>query len=234
MGFDLRHTLPLIHLFNDPGDGFAQGRAEHSATGLADGRQAYMSPLLRTVVPQLAHQGAVRQEHEIPMPGLARATPELTRAHAQMLLPVPMEGLGAGPALARGLQDAMAFPRGALGDQDLAWCGIPLLFPQHRNPHRVRDAGNADTLGEVPLNLAVHGRLAPTQRPHLGLDPRTRLAVLTIDRDGAIKLQIPDVVALRAGDLVADLGVGEVTVEGEVAGDGLLNHPIDQLFASTG
>ena len=31
--------------------------------------------------------------------------------------------------------------------------------------------------------------------------------------------------------MVEDLGVGEVTVEGEIARNRLLNHPIDQLFA---
>src|SRR6266542_2906724 len=135
MGLDSRQTLPLLGLLNHPGDRFAQGLAEHGATGLADGRQAYVSPLLRTVVPQLGHQGAVRQEYEIHMPGLALATPELTRAHAQMLLPVPMEGLCPCPALAIGLEDAMHFPIGASGDQDLAWFGIPLPSPEYHNPH---------------------------------------------------------------------------------------------------
>ena len=51
MGFDLGQTLPLCDLLDHPGDRFAQGLAEHGATGLADGRQAYMSPFLRTVMP---------------------------------------------------------------------------------------------------------------------------------------------------------------------------------------
>ncbi len=49
-----------------------------------------MSPFLRTVVLQLTHQGAGRQEHEVHMPGLARAAPPLTIAHAHMLRPVAM------------------------------------------------------------------------------------------------------------------------------------------------
>src|SRR5690349_7326285 len=114
MGLDCGQTLPLLNLLNHPGDRFAQGFAEHGPTGLADGRQARVSPLLRTVVPQLGHQCAVRQKYEIHMPGLALATPELTRAHAQMLLSVPMEGLGSCPALAIGLEDAMHFPRRAV------------------------------------------------------------------------------------------------------------------------
>src|ERR671932_846734 len=98
MGLDCGQTLPLLDLFDYPGDRFAQGLAEHRATGLADGRQAYVSPFLRTVLPQLSHQGAVRQEHEIHMPGLALAIPELTITHAQMLLAVPMKGLSSCPA----------------------------------------------------------------------------------------------------------------------------------------
>ena len=78
MRFDLGQTLPLLHLFDHPHDRFAQGLTKHRAAGLADGRQASLSPFLRTVLPQLAHQGAVRQEDEIHMPGLALATPELT------------------------------------------------------------------------------------------------------------------------------------------------------------
>src|SRR6266498_5138619 len=100
MGLDFGQTLPLLDLLDHPGDRFAQSLAKHRATGLADGRQACVSPFLRTVVPQLGHQGAVRQEYEIHVPGLALATPELTLTHTQVLLPVPMEGLGSCPAFA--------------------------------------------------------------------------------------------------------------------------------------
>src|SRR5215210_3228562 len=165
MRLDFGQTLPLLGLLQDPRDGFAQRLAKHGTTGLADGRQAHVSPFLRTVVPQLAHQGAVRQEHEIHMPRLALATPELTIAHAQMLLAVPMEGLGSCPALAIDLEDTMHFPIGAIGDQNLAWLGIALSFPQHDDPDGMCDAGNADTFGEVPLLLASHQCLAPAQWP---------------------------------------------------------------------
>src|SRR5947207_5154791 len=151
MCFDLGQTLPLLHLFDHPGDRFTQGLAKHCATGLADGRQACLSPFLRTVVLQLRHQSAVRQEYEIHVPCLALAFPELTITHTQMLLPVPMEGLCPCPAFAIGLEDTMHFPIGSITDHDLAWFGSSLLFPQHRNPYRVRDTGNADTFREIPL-----------------------------------------------------------------------------------
>src|SRR5689334_8212763 len=98
MGLDVGQTLSKLNLLNHPGDRFAQGLAEDRATGLADGRQACLSPFLRTVLLQLTHQSSVRQEDEIHVPGLALATPELTRAHAQVLLPVPVEGLCSCPA----------------------------------------------------------------------------------------------------------------------------------------
>ena len=129
MGFDFGQTLALLNLLDHPSDRFAQGLTQHGTTGLADGRQACLSPFLRTVVPQLGHQGAVRQEHEIHVPGLALAFPELTITHAQMLLAVPMEGLCSCPALAIALENAMHFPIGAIGDEYLAWFGISLLLP---------------------------------------------------------------------------------------------------------
>src|SRR6266496_5130032 len=230
MRFDLRHTLPLLHLFDDPGNRFPQGLAEHGATGLADGHQACLSPFLRTVVPQLGHQGAVRQEHEIHVPRLALATPELTLAHAQMLLPVPMEGLGSCPAFAIDFEDAMHFPIGPIGDQNLARFGIPLSSPEHHDPYCMLDAGNADTLGEIPLLLAVDRRFAPTQRSQFGLYPLTDFPILAIDGDGAIELQIADVIAAIAVDVVEDVGMGEVTVEGEIARNALLHNPIDQFL----
>jgi len=85
MCLDGGQTLPLLDLLHDPGDRLTERFSQHGATGLADGRQACVSPFLRTVVPQLAHQGAVRQEHEIHVPSLALAIPELTGAHAVLL-----------------------------------------------------------------------------------------------------------------------------------------------------
>jgi hypothetical protein len=234
MGLDCGQTLPVLDLLNYPGDRFAQRFAEHGTAGLADGRQASMSPLLRTVMLQLTHQSTVRQEYEIHVPCLALATPELTRAHTQMLLPVPMEGLSSCPAFAVGLQNAMHFPIGPVGDQDLGRFGIALPSPQHHDPYRMLDAWNTDTLGEVPLDLAIHGRFAPAERPQCGLGPVARLPILAIDCDGAIELQIPNVVAVLAGDVIEDLGVGEVTVEGEITRNSLINHPIDQFFAEDG
>src|ERR1044071_6550239 len=234
MGFDLRYTLPLLDLFDHPSDRFSQGLAEHGPTGLADGRQACLSPFLRTVMPQLSHQGAVRQEYEIHVPCLALATPELTITHTQMLLPVPMECLCSCPALAINFEDAMHFPIGPIGDQYLAWLGIALSFPQHHNPYRVLDIRNADTLGEIPLLLAIHGRFAPTQRSQFRLPPFTGFPIASIDVDSTIELQITDVIAAITVDMVENVGMGEVTIKGEIARNVVFHDPIDQFLTQDG
>src|SRR6476661_7197332 len=113
------HTEPFTCAFDGPFKRFGQGLAEHQPTGLADGRQAYVSPVLRTVVLQLTHQRGIRQDDQMHVPGLATAVPELTLTHAQMLLPVPMEGLSPCPAFAIGLENAVDFPIGPIGDQYL-------------------------------------------------------------------------------------------------------------------
>src|SRR6185436_15664221 len=97
----------FLGTLHDPFERFAQGFTQDLPTGLADGRQAHLSPLLRTVVSQLAHQSRVRQDDQMHVPCLAKAVPELTLAHPQMLLPVPMEGLCSCPALAIGLEHTM-------------------------------------------------------------------------------------------------------------------------------
>src|SRR5262249_17853700 len=113
----------------------------------------------------LAHQGAGGQEHEIHMPGLALAIPELTITHTQMLLPVPIKGLRDSPALAIGLQDAMDLPVGAIGNQDFDWVCIALLARQHHNPHGMVDSWDADTLGEVPVDFAIRSRFPSAEWP---------------------------------------------------------------------
>jgi hypothetical protein len=48
MGLMGGQTLPLLHRLDDPGNRLPQGFSHHNTTGLADGRQAHMSPFLRT------------------------------------------------------------------------------------------------------------------------------------------------------------------------------------------
>ncbi len=123
-----------------------------------------MSPFLRTVVLQLTHQGAGRQEHEVHMPGLALAAPPLTIAHAHMLRPVAMNGLRTGPASSIRLAHPMGFPADAIRDQDLAWLFSPLLLPEYHNPHRPADFWQTNGRGEIPLGLVAHRYLRACER----------------------------------------------------------------------
>ena len=61
---DFGQTHPLLSMLDGPSDRLAQYLTSDAATGLADGRQAYVSPFLRTILPQLRHQGPVRPEYE--------------------------------------------------------------------------------------------------------------------------------------------------------------------------
>ncbi len=65
----VRTLRKLSDLPDGPAQGCPQGFAQHRATGLADGRQPLESPLLRTVLPQLPHEQAVRQHDQVHVPG---------------------------------------------------------------------------------------------------------------------------------------------------------------------
>ena len=72
---------------------------------------------------QLTHEGGIRQDDEVHVPCLAHPVPELTLAHTQMLLPVPVKSLGSTPASLVDFQDAVRFPMRLVGDQNLARFG---------------------------------------------------------------------------------------------------------------
>ena len=158
------HTEPFTRAFDGPFQRFGQSLTQDQPAGLADGRQAHVSPVLRTVVLQLTHQSGVRQNDELHVPGLAHAVPELTLAHAQMLLPVPMEGLSSCPAFAIGLENTVHFPIGSIGDQNLARLVGAFRIPQHYDPHWMADFRQTDALGEVPLCASADRALLATSR----------------------------------------------------------------------
>ena len=98
-----------------------------------------MRPFHCTVVLHVTHQGGIRQDDQMHVPCLAIAVSELTRAHTQVLLPVPVEGLCPGPASLVALKDAMRFPVSPVGDQDFPWLRSIGRRPQDQDPHRVVD-----------------------------------------------------------------------------------------------
>src|SRR5436190_23381548 len=92
------------------------------------------------------------------------------------------------------------------------------------------DTRNANALAVIPLLLAINGRFTPTQRSQFTLYPVTGFPVVPIDRDGAVELQITDIISAIVVDVVEDVGIGEVTVEGEITRNVLLDDPINQFL----
>src|ERR1043165_4954567 len=87
------------------------------STGFADGRQRPPSPVLHTTPPQRAHQETVRCADEIDVAGLPLAAAHLTIPQPQLLLPIPMKGLGPCPAMPIYQDDTNHFPAQTVTDQ---------------------------------------------------------------------------------------------------------------------
>ena len=111
--------------------------------------------------------------------------------------------------------------------------------PQDHDPHLVLHVGDAQRRREIPLPSVAEPQLLAILRRDRGRqlagldDPALPLQL-------AVALQVADVApgppepVRLAVDVVEDLGVGEVAVQGEVAGDLPLAHPVDQLAAQGG
>ena len=140
-------------LLDDPGEGGAERLVQHRSAGFADGLQPTVSPILRTVLPQLTHEQAVRQHDQVHVPCLALAVAKLTVSHAKLLLTVPMIGLRACPAIPICAQNATHFPRRPVADQYLPWFGVSAMIPDDDDPQLVIHLGNVQGAGEVPLPL---------------------------------------------------------------------------------
>ena len=70
----------------------------------------------------------MRQEDHIHMAGLFKAIPELTMAHAHMLLAVPMKALRLTPATPIDPQNLCDLPDRPIGNQDLTGPDVPNEF----------------------------------------------------------------------------------------------------------
>ena len=143
---------PLDH----PGDCVTESLSKHRHTGLAYGRQAFLCPLTRTALPQLTHQHTVRQEDQIHVAGLATALPELTIAHAQMLLTVPMEALCAAPATTINFQYPRHFPMGAIADENFFSIFIFSFAPENDHANLMVSIWESNRFGEVVLPRTIN------------------------------------------------------------------------------
>src|SRR5262249_54114207 len=189
--------------------------------------------------PQLNHQETVRQHDEIHVPGLAPLATQLTVSQPKLLLAVPMEGLCACPTAPVDPHDPRHLPGDPVGYQDLARLGVVPVSPQDHDPHLVLHVGDLDRHREVPLPLVTDPQLLAI----LGWDRRGQFAGLfrlAPPDQLAVEFQITDVAPRTspmvhlALDVVEDLGVGEIAVEGKIARDLSLADPIDQLADQLG
>src|SRR5580765_6718754 len=101
------------------------------------------------------------------MPRLALAATQLTGAQAQMLLAVPLQGLGACPALPIATQHPGDFPMSVIGNQNLdRFFAVPLL-PEDHYSYRMGVLRQPDLLREVPLRTLPHGDFLPVAHRNL-------------------------------------------------------------------
>src|SRR5664279_588519 len=148
-------------MIDDPGDGRAQGFAEHRAAGFADGRQLCRGPFLRTVLPELADEQTVRQHDQVHVPCLALAAAKLTIAHSKLLLSVPMEGLRSCPAIPIHLQYPTHFPSHAIRHQYFAQFFVLFFIPNENQSYLVVHFWYVSRASKAPLLLlAAAQRLA--------------------------------------------------------------------------
>ena len=113
---------------------------------------------------------------------------------------------------------------------------VAAILPEDHDPYLVVHLGDLQRHGEIPLPLVADPH---SLRSSGGIDAASSLALidLPLPLQLAIELQIADVAprppepVLLAVDVVQNLRVGEVAVEGEDAGDFPLADPVDQFAA---
>ena len=104
----------------NPVDNTPQRLGFHRTTGFADGRQRPPSPVLRTTLLQRAHEETLRCTDERHVAGLPLAAAHLTVSQPQLLLAVPMKGLGPCPAVSIHQPHPYHFPPQTVTDQCFA------------------------------------------------------------------------------------------------------------------
>ena len=228
MGFDAFTIPAFVRTVNYPRDRVTQSFLQHRQAGLSDGRQTFQCPCTRTALPQLAHEDAVRQEDHVHVAGLAKAIPELTIAHAQMLLAVPMKALRPAPTTPIDPQNPCDLPESPIGDQYLTSLDILPGGPENDDPNRMIHVRDSDAFREIPLPVLADGQKFPV----LGGDlfcQNLGLENLSLKDDLTIEFQIADIGPFLGVDMIEIRRVGEIAVEGEIAGDRVMHDPIDQF-----
>ena len=228
MCFDSLTIPSLVQTVHHPRDRITQRFLEHRSAGLANGLEAFECPITHTTLPQLSHQHAVRQEDQIHMAGLAKAIPELTIAHAQMLLAVSMKALCPTPATPINSQDTCHVPHRSITDEHLPSFLLFFPAPQNHDPHRMSHLRNFDALREIPLSILADRYELAIFRTDEACQFR-RLHQPALKNNLAVEFRIADIRSAGSMYVIEVGGVGEIAVEGEIAGNVVCDGPVDQF-----
>ncbi len=160
------------------------------------------------------------------MAGLAKATPELTVTHTQMLLAVPMEALCASPATTINPQYSYNVPMGTITDENLFSFFIFLFTPEDQDANPMVHFRDTNASGEIVLPRAVeHNQLTVFGNNLTG--QLFRFQLLTLEEDLTIELQVSHISPIVSVDMIEIGRAGEVAVAGEIAGNPFLHYPVN-------
>ena len=135
-----------------------------------------------------------------------------------MLLPVSMEGLGACPPFAMDHQDSNDFPAEPVGDQNFSWLGVGGLLPENDDPYPMIEAVDPNRLGKIVLPPTIAFHWLAVGHGDQGSD-LTSFAGLAFELNLAIEFQIADIKALAGVKVIERFGVGEIRIDGKIAGN---------------
>ena len=163
--------------------------------------------------------------------GQALATAHLTIPKPQLLLAVPMKGLGARPAMAVHPQHAKHFPNDPIAHQSFTRLGRKTILPKQHDANRVAQRRKAHPFAEIPV-----ATLARTHRFLVSNLTRHLLQFLfpSVKDPFAVELQGAHIVTLLGMKMAQYLGVREIAVKGEIARHVPRQDIVNQVEAQRG
>src|SRR5215211_6369618 len=225
--------MVIGELVHNPVNQLSQEFAFDGPTGFADGRQHGPSPVLRTVLVERTHQKTVRCADEIHVAGLPLAIAHLAISKPQLLLPVPMKGLGACPAVPIYQHHANDLPHQSITHQRFARFRIAALLPKQDHPYWMFHLGNPHLFTEVPVPSVAHPYRFFGLPRNLASHRLEGLFLSVIDQL-PVELEVPHIRTLGALNVIEYLGTREIAVKREVPWDATGDGIVDQLDTQLG
>ena len=176
---------------------------------------------------ETSDEETVRYADEIHVAGLPLAGAHLTISQAQLLLAVPMEGLSLFNDADRPTSCGGPPKTRACSPAPCSTAVVPLL-PKHEDADGVIDVGNPHLFAKVPIPLGpyTNGFLCcPGDLPRHVL----QFLLPALIHHVPVQLQITDIGALRALNMVEYFGTGEIAVKRKVPWDSTPDGVVDQF-----